>query len=117
MAVLLDEAESDRCIQVMAEGGALAISAGTLAEVMIVAGRRGARSALDRLISQLRLEIVPVTVSDARRVGDAYDLWGKGVHPAGLNFGDCFAYVLAKERGGRLLYVGQDFTRTDAVAA
>jgi ribonuclease VapC len=117
MAVLLDEAESGRCIEAMAEGGALAISAGTLAEALIVAGRRGARPALDRLIAQLRLEIVPVTASDARRVGDAYDLWGKGVHAAGLNFGDCFAYILAKERGGRLLYVGQDFAKTDVPAA
>ncbi|MHB8284694.1 MAG: type II toxin-antitoxin system VapC family toxin [Caulobacteraceae bacterium] len=117
MAVLLDEAESKRCIEVMAQSGALAISAGTLAEAMIVAGRHGARSALDRLIGQLRLEIVPVTATDARRVGDAYDLWGKGVHPAGLNFGDCFAYVLAKERGGRLLFVGQDFARTDVASA
>ena len=117
MAVLLDEPESTRCIETMATSASLAISAGTLAEAMIVAGRIGARAALDRLLTRLKPEIVPVTTADARRVGDAYDLWGKGVHPAGLNFGDCFAYALAKERGSPLLYVGKDFAKTDILAA
>ncbi len=113
MAVLFDEPEAARCIKAMAEESSLAISAGTLAEAMVVAGRHGARAALDRLIARLRPEVVPVTVADARLVGDAYDRWGKGVHPAGLNFGDCFAYVLAKHRSSLLLFVGGDFARTD----
>lgn len=49
----------------------------------------------------------------ARRVARAYARWGKGTHPAGLNFGDCFAYEVAIEHGCRLLYVGADFDRTD----
>jgi ribonuclease VapC len=117
MAVLLDEPEAPRCIEAMAADGMLAISAGTLAEAMIVAARRGARPALDRLIARLKPEIVPVTATEARLVADSYDLWGKGVHQAGLNFGDCFAYALAKARGRRLLYVGDDFARTDVEAA
>ncbi len=117
MAVLLDEPEAARCIEAMGNDAQLVISAGTLAEAMIVAGRHGARAALERLITRLRPEVVPVTAAHARLVGDAYDRWGKGVHPAGLNFGDCFAYVLATERARPLLFVGNDFTRTDLAAA
>ena len=116
MAVLLDEPESARCIEALAAETALAISAGTLAEAMIVAGRYGARAALDRLMARLKPEIVPVTATEARLVGDAYDRLGKGVHAAGLNFGDCFAYVLATGRGSPLLYVGDDFSKTDVMA-
>ena len=117
MAVLLDEPERARCIEAMATETPLAISAGTLAEATIVAGRHGARIALDRLMARLKPEIVPVTATEARLVGDAYDQWGKGIHPAGLNFGDCFAYVLATGRASPLLYVGDDFSKTDVVAA
>lgn len=117
MAVLLDEPDAPRCIAVLTTGGALAISAGTLAEARIVAARRGAREALDRLLARLKPEIVAVTAEEAALIADAYDRWGKGVHPAGLNFGDCFAYALAKVRGWPLLYVGEDFLRTDIDSA
>ena len=50
-------------------------------------------------------------------MGEAYARWGKGFHPAGLNFGDCFAYALARERGATLLFVGDDFSRTDVKSA
>jgi ribonuclease VapC len=46
-------------------------------------------------------------------VAEAYARWGRGAHPAGLNFGDCFPYALARERGAPLLFVGEDFARTD----
>lgn len=49
----------------------------------------------------------------ARQVGEIYRRWGRGFHPAALNFGDCFAYALAKERGCSLLYSGDDFAKTD----
>jgi ribonuclease VapC len=57
--------------------------------------------------------MVPVTAVAARRIAVIYRRWGKGFHPAGLNFGDCFAYDLAKEQDCPLLSVGQDFSRTD----
>lgn len=117
IAVLLNEPEAGRVVETMEAEEQLAISAGTLAEAMIVAGRRGARAALERLIIRLKPEIVPVTASDAQLMGEAYDQWGKGVHPAGLNFGDCFAYALAKMRGSPLLFVGNDFIKTDVIAA
>ena len=60
------------------------------------------------------LEIVSVTPASARRVAQAYGRWGKGVHRARLNFGDCFAYEVAKEHGCRLLCSsGMIFSRTD----
>ncbi len=117
MAVLLNEAESARCIDAMADETDLAVSAGTLAEAMIVAGRHRARTALIRLMSRLKPEIVPVTADDAAAMGEAYDRWGKGARTAGLNFGDCFAYVLAMRRGGKLLFVGDNFAKTDVAAA
>ena len=117
MAVLLDEPEASRCIDTLSTGTPLAISAGTLAEPYIAASRHGAIAALDLLLARLQLEVVPVTQVDARRAGETYDRWGKGIHPAGLNFGYCFAYRLAAERGAPLLYVGRDFSQIDIVSA
>lgn len=53
------------------------------------------------------------TPATARRIAEAYRRWGRGVHPAGLNLGDCFAYEVAKEHGCRLLYIGDGFSKTD----
>jgi ribonuclease VapC len=66
-----------------------------------------------RIIGGLGFEIVSVTPAAARRIAQAYAQWGKGLNPAALNFGDCFAYEVAKEYGCRLLSVGDDFARTD----
>lgn len=63
------------------------------------------------------LMVVPVSEGVARRVAEAYALWGKGRHPARLNWGDCFSYVTARDHGCALLYVGDDFSRTDLVTA
>ncbi|MBS0297392.1 MAG: type II toxin-antitoxin system VapC family toxin [Proteobacteria bacterium] len=93
------------------------ISAGTVAEALIVAGRRGARDEVQSLIESLGFEVAPVTAAAAQRMAQAYDRWGKGVNPAGLNFGDCFAYELAKTTDCPLLFVGDDFNRTDVKAA
>lgn len=113
MAILLSETEADRCIDVLEAEDEILISSGTMAEALIVALRRNRKGEMEQLIAGLGFEIVSVTAAAAWTVGQAYEKWGKGVHPAGLNFGDCFAYALAKERGCRLLYVGNDFSRTD----
>ena len=57
---------------------------------------------MERLIDGLGFEVVNVTSASARRIAQAYEQWGKGVHPAALNFGDCFAYEVAKEHGWKL---------------
>jgi ribonuclease VapC len=69
------------------------------------------------LLHRSQATIVPC---DASLAGAAYEAWlryGRGRHPAGLNFGDCFAYALAKQRGEPLLFKGDDFAKTDIVAA
>lgn len=113
MAIALDEPEAGTCSAALEAEDVVLISAGTIAEVLIVALRRGVRPGIERLIDELGLEVVTVTSATARRVAQAYERWGKGVHQAALNFGDCFAYALAKERGCRLLSVGNDFSKTD----
>jgi ribonuclease VapC len=117
MAIVLDEPEADACIEVLASEDDLLISAGTMAEALIVAARRNIGEEMARLIDGLGFEIVTVTPASARGIAQAYGRWGKGAHPAALNFGDCFAYEVAKERGCGLLYVGEDFARTDVQGA
>lgn len=116
MAVINAEPGADKCLAVLGSGG-LVMSAGTLAEAFIVAAGRRIIPQMTALIEGLDFEIAPVDAQAARRVGTTYAQWGKGIHPAGLNFGDCFAYALAKERNCPLLYVGNDFSQTDIVAA
>src|SRR5262245_7500992 len=112
LAFVQDEREADRIDEVLKASDQLLISAGTLAEAMIVASMRNVRPELIRLIDEMAFEVVPVTMAFSQHMANAYEKWGKGRHPAGLNFGDCFAYALAKERGCTLLFVGDDFSRT-----
>jgi ribonuclease VapC len=112
MAILLDEPEAEGCMAAIEAADKLLISAGTVAEALIVAGRRNLGEDMAELIDGLGFEIVPVTSASARRIAAAYGRWGKGIHPAALNFGDCFALDAAGERGCPLLYVGDDFSQT-----
>ncbi len=117
MAIVLDEASADACVEALASEGRLLISAGTVAETLIVATRRGVGDEMERLLDELGFEVVQVTGATARAVAQAYGRWGKGLHPADLNFGDCFAYALATAQACRLLYVGDAFARTDVASA
>ena len=113
MAILLDEDERTACAAALRTSERIVISAGTVAEALIVAGRRELGAEMATLIDELGLEVESVPLAVARRVAASYGRWGKGVNPAGLNFGDCFAYEVAKTRDCPLLYVGADFARTD----
>ncbi|MCP4385021.1 MAG: type II toxin-antitoxin system VapC family toxin [Hyphomicrobiales bacterium] len=113
MAIVLDEPEAGDCVTALETEGDLLISAGTVAEALIVSARHNVGDEMARLIDGLGFEIVTVTSATAGHIARAYADWGKGVHPASLNFGDCFGYVLAKTNGCRLLFVGKDFARTD----
>jgi ribonuclease VapC len=113
MAIVLNEPEADACIAALEAEDAILISAGTVAEALIVSARRDVGEEVASLIDGLGLDIVTVTAASARRIAQAYEHWGRGVHPAALNFGDCFAYEVAKEHCCRLLYVGGDFSKTD----
>lgn len=113
MAIVLNEPAADACSAALEAEDELLISAGTVAEALIVSARRNVGDEVAGLIDGLGFEVVEVTRASARRIAQAYEKWGKGVHPAALNFGDCFAYEVAKQRGCRLLYVGDDFSQTD----
>lgn len=117
MAILLDEAQAEACMTAIEKADAILVSAATVAEALIVAGHRNVGEEMEDLISGLGCEIVPVTLASARRVAHAYRTWGKGVHAAGLNYGDCFAYAVALEHECALLFVGGDFARTDVRSA
>jgi ribonuclease VapC len=113
MAIVLDEAEAGACMAALETNDELLISAGTIAEALIVASRRSFGEEMTRLIKGLGLNEVAVTPAAARRIALAYQRWGKGSHAAGLNFGDCFAYDIAKEHDCPLLFIGEDFAKTD----
>jgi ribonuclease VapC len=117
MAIVLREAEADGCKAALEEEPELLISAGTVAEALIVATRRNLVEEMNRLIDGLGFEIVSVTPASARRIAAAPARWGRDAHPAGLNFGDCFSYEVAKEHSCPLLYVGADFAKTDLEGA
>lgn len=91
----------------------LMISAATLAEALIVAKRKNAEDSLQALLNGLGLEVIEVNADFAVLAAEAYGRWGKGIHPARLNYGDCFSYALAELYACPLLYVGNDFTKTD----
>jgi ribonuclease VapC len=117
MAIVLHEPQADDCSAALARDPDVAISAASLAEALIVAEREGSAEQMAAIVFLLGFEVVPVTEASAREVAAAYARWGKGAHPAGLNFGDCFAYQLARERGCPLLFVGDDFAATDVRSA
>jgi len=115
IALAMGEPRAPEIALSLAQASDAVMSAGTLHEPLIVAELRGIRAPIERLLSVVR--VVPLTERDAIAAATAYSEWGKGVHPAGLNMGDCFAYALARTLGAPLLYVGDDFAKTDIVAA
>ena len=116
MAIVLDEPEAPACIAAIESADEILISAGTLAEVRIVSTGRNVGSDMARFLDRFPLSVVPVTEATAQTIATTYQQWGRGFHRAALNFGDCFAYALAKERGCPLLYVGRDFAKTDVAS-
>jgi ribonuclease VapC len=96
------------------------ISAASFLEASIVAETRGGDSGLrqfDSFIRESGLAVEPVTHEHALIAREGFSKYGKGRHPAGLNFGDCFAYALAKSTGEPLLFKGEDFRQTDVLPA
>lgn len=117
LAVLQGETEAEACAEALSAHDQLLLAAPTLTEVLIVAARRELHGEMTRLIRHLGLTTLPLTEGRAKNAVRAYMQWGKGLHPAGLNFGDCFAYAVAKEHDCPLLFVGKDFPSTDVKSA
>jgi len=117
MAILLQEPAGRPCIDALTSDPHILISAGTLAEAYLVAQGRKQTERLEVLRSSLGLNIIPVDAERAKRTAEAHASWGRGNHPAKLNFGDCFAYELSISLDCPLLFVGNDFSQTDVKAA
>lgn len=117
IAILRDESEAPsfaRAIEAAADRRVSAVSFVEAAAVIDASRDPVASRRLDDLFREAQLVIEPVTVSQARIAREAYRDFGKGSrHPAKLNFGDCFAYALAKSSGEPLLFKGRDFAQTD----
>ncbi|CAN5718963.1 type II toxin-antitoxin system VapC family toxin [soil metagenome] len=118
VAILRDEPEAAAFAAALVGAGESLVSAANYLEAAIVvdSGRDPVASRrFDKLLTLAGVTIAPVTVEQVRLAREAYRDFGKGSgHPAGLNFGDCFAYALARERNDTLLYKGgDDFSHTD----
>ena len=113
MALLFNEVHAELVAGTLSAADRLVMSAGTLAECNIVAARRGVLPEAEALLTGLGVVIDPVDEQMAQHVAETYSKWGKGLHPAGLNFGDCFAYACAKRWDAPLLFVGDDFAQID----
>ena len=120
IAILLKEAECDRFIVVIAADPVRLMSAINVLEAAVVIEARkreqGGRE-LDLLLHKARIEIAPFTVEQMDEARAAWRKYGKGNHPAGLNFCDCCAYALSKVSREALLFKGQDFEQTDVLPA
>lgn len=120
IAILLNEPEGRLFDVAIVDSGDCRISAAGLLEASMVLlarkGQDGLRD-LDLLIARFGIRIVAFTESQARLARTAFVLYGKGRHPAELNFGDCMSYALAKETGEELLSKETDFAQTDIAIA
>lgn len=120
IAILSREPEAEDYRRRLDEASDRLISTATLLEAsMVVLSRHGdaGLGLLRSLMTELDLQPVAFTADQAEAAVDAFRQFGKGRHPAGLNFGDCFAYALAKVMDRPLLFKGDDFARTDVVTA
>ena len=120
VAILYREPEAAAFTQLIHDAEACRISVANHLELAMVIERQlgpdGLRQA-DAFIRRAGITIEPVTLEHGELARQAFLDFGKGRHRAGLNFGDCFAYALAKATGEPLLFKGEDFGRTDIVAA
>jgi len=121
IAILRREPEADDFLRIIAEAqGCLLSSVSLLETSMVLAGRTGDATAwadLDALVARAAMQIAPQDAELAEQGRGVFLRYGKGRHPAGLNLGDCASYALAKARNLPLLFKGDDFSKTDLLAA
>lgn len=116
IAILQDEPERAAFNKAIEAAERRALSVVSFVEAsMVIETRYGADGVrdLDLLIAKARIELVAVDTDQAHAARNAFRVYGKGLHPAGLNFGDCFPYALARTEGEPLLFKGLDFSMTD----
>jgi ribonuclease VapC len=116
IAILTLEPAAERLMAAVEADRTRLVSAATVVEAsLVLLGRYGEAGdpPLDRLLRSIAAEVVPVGEEHAALARDGALRFGRGRHPAALNYGDCFSYALAMERGEPLLFVGDDFSKTD----
>jgi ribonuclease VapC len=116
LAVILGEPDEPALLSTMIDAPRLSMSVANWFEAAMVIDARKNPKAIarfDDVIRELDIELVPVSIAQAHRCRTAFNHYGRGNHPARLNYGDCFAYALAKESGEPLLFKGEDFVQTD----
>jgi len=119
-AIAFGEPERQSFIEAIEAADSRQLSTATFVEAsMVIDSRHGAEGVrvLDLFLSRSGIDLIAVDDEQAREARRAFSRYGKGRHAAGLNFADCFAYALAITRGEPLLFKGEDFTKTDVVAA
>lgn len=115
-ALVFREPTADSILEAFTAGEHAAIGAPTLTETAIVLGAKlgeDSRAMLALLVEHLDLAVIPFSASHGRVAREAFLRFGRGRHPAALNFGDCLSYAVAKLADEPLLFVGDDFRRTD----
>ncbi|MBM3745204.1 MAG: type II toxin-antitoxin system VapC family toxin [Acidobacteria bacterium] len=120
VGILLGDPERQRLLAEIDRSPLVAVGAPTLFECAMVVSSRLHCDARPRLIEFLRraeVETIPFTREHYEVASDAFFRYGKGRHPAALNFGDCLAYAVARLSGLPLLYIGDDFSKTDLTAS
>lgn len=120
IAILLREPEAASFEELLAKSSLSKMSAASYVEAGIIMDRRGnpvSRALFESYLEDWSIKIEPVTMEQAIIARQAYDYFGKGRHPAGLNYADCFSYALAKSMREPLLFKGNDFSKTDLVSA
>jgi len=116
VAVLFREPDAERLIDRITAAPAVGIGAPTLVETTIVASHRlgrDARGLLARFLDEAVVTVIPFGDAHASAAADAWLRYGRGRHPAALNYGDCLAYAIAKVANQPLLFIGNDFRATD----
>ena len=119
VAVLLRESDAEAYSEALAASLCRMSVASFLELAMVLESRKGTLAGieLDALLEDAHIVLEPVTLEQAQAARRAWRRFGKGNHPAGLNFGDCFAYALAEVTGEPLLFKGDDFALTDVQTA
>ncbi len=116
LCLLFDEPEAKSFATAIEEDSIRLISAASVLEATIaVRRRRGQPSGddIDRLLRRWPVDIVPIHLEQLYWARYAFETYGRGHHPARLNFGDCFSYALAKAMSEPILFKGDDFSHTD----
>ncbi len=119
LAVLFQEEDAPRFETLIAASSCRMSVANVLEAAMVVEGRGGrpAGDALDAFLACADITAMPISTDQLDIAREAWRRYGKGNHPAALNFGDCFAYALASTENEPLLFKGGDFAQTDIPAA